>query len=89
MERLRKSKSTATAQFASADGATRFEPSLATDAAATAIVENATVMATTPESTTQPVADTSPAPEDTTSADFTSRLLEAKKRVRDNQQRRN
>jgi uncharacterized membrane protein len=80
MERLRKSKTSATAQFASAETATRFEPVIIADAPAATALTDQPVVAVADAPSPPIVSDSAP---DAKPADFTSRLLEAKKRVRD------
>jgi hypothetical protein len=87
MERLRKSKSSATAPFTSSDGTTRYEPTPDGIALAAMVVEESGVKPATVDSAAHAAAEASPAPDETTSPEFATRLLEAKRRVRDNLER--
>lgn len=83
MERLRKSIATATAQFASVENSTRYKP---------LVSDSPTIMGTAAEisvseNTLSDTASLQPSTEgELPNSEFTSRLFEAKKRVRDNQQ---
>jgi hypothetical protein len=87
MERLRASKSRATAQYASADRSSRFEPD-ATGTPATPTVIDQMHSATAVEISQAPTdAPAAPVNDDPTTTEFTERLLEVKKRMRDGRER--
>ena len=87
MERLRKSKASATAQYDAADATARYE-SLATDVAIDATSADASPRtATAHANASTTIEDTALVEGDASPTEFTSRLLEAKKRAREDQQR--
>ena len=85
MERLRQSKSRATAQYTPADRSLRFEGEAP---AASAVVDASQAAAVEPSASSSPEPATM-ADDDSQSADFTERLLAVKKRIRSDQQHPN